>query len=232
MRAFLLCFEWIGVAAFALSGALTGLRKQLDVFGVCILGLTTAVGGGILRDLILGITPPNAFRDPVSAALAIGVSVAVFIPATRRFFFSHRTAYDRILLIADSAGLAVFTVSGIRISVDAGFGDEPFLTVFVGVLTGVGGGILRDLFAGDRPQIFVKHIYACASLAGAVVSVAIWNVIGQNLSMLVGFSLIFLIRICAAHFRWSLPKAQWFDESPSETRRSSRHDEEKDPVIK
>ena len=212
MALFILIFEIIGTIAFAISGAMTGLRKNMDVFGVCILGLTTAVGGGVIRDLILGITPPAMFRDPVYALLAVGVSIIIFIPIVRRLLFANKRAYEHILLISDSAGLGIFTVYGASAAIDAGFGGNVFLTVFVAVLTGVGGGVIRDLFAGDRPYIFVKHIYACAALAGALLCVLLWNAAGRSVSMIAGFALVVVIRLLAVRFHWNLPRAKEFVE--------------------
>ncbi len=86
---------------------MTGLKKQMDIFGVCVLGVTTAVGGGIIRDLILGLTPPSAFRDPTSVLIAIAVSIIVFFPAVRRIFYRNKWLYEHVLLLADSAGLGI-----------------------------------------------------------------------------------------------------------------------------
>jgi len=192
-------FEIIGTVAFAISGALMAIRKKMDIFGVAILGMTTAVAGGIIRDLILGITPPAAFVHPVYALTAIGVSLIMFIPAIRKAL-SHLEA---VLLVMDSIGLAAFTVTG----VGAGMAfHNLFLTVFVGTVTGVGGGVLRDLFAGNRPYIFVKHFYACASIIGSLISALLWD-INELLAMIVGMAAIFILRILAAVFKWSLPKA-------------------------
>ena len=90
--------EILGTIAFAASGAMVGIRKRMDIFGICVLGLTTACGGGIIRDLILGQTPPAAFRDPLSVSLAVAVSVVVFIPAVRRLLYHNRRAYELLLL--------------------------------------------------------------------------------------------------------------------------------------
>jgi len=192
-------FDMIGTVAFAISGALTAIRKKMDIFGVAILGMTTAVAGGIIRDLILGITPPAAFVQPVYALTAIAVSLIMFIPAIRKAI-SH---LESVLLVMDSIGLAIFTVTG----VNAGMAHHNlFLTVFVGTVTGVGGGVLRDLFAGNRPYIFVKHFYACASIIGSLISALLWN-FNEVLAVIAGMAAIFILRILAAIFKWSLPKA-------------------------
>lgn len=208
MERLILIFEIIGTISFALTGAMTGLKKQMDIFGVCVLGVTTAVGGGIIRDLILGLTPPSAFRDPTSVLIAIAVSIIVFFPAVRRIFYRNKWLYEHVLLLADSAGLGIFTVCGARVAMEAGGGANRFLVIFVAALTGVGGGVLRDLFAGDRPYIFVKHVYACSALLGALVCVYLWPLVGRDIAMLVGFVLVLAMRLCSAHFRWSLPHAQ------------------------
>ena len=196
----LFILEIIGTVAFAVSGAIVAIEKEMDIFGVVILGTTTAVGGGIIRDLILGVTPPAAFRDPVYALLAIEVSLIVFFPKINRLF---RRKNNIPLLIMDSLGLGVFTVVGVRAGMTS---DNLFLAVFVGVLTGVGGGVMRDLFAGNRPYIFIKHFYACASLIGATLTVALWTV-DKDIAMVAGATLIILLRFLAARFRWSLPRA-------------------------
>ena len=207
METLVFILEIIGTVAFAASGAMTGINKKMDIFGVCILGLTVAVGGGVIRDVILGNTPPNTFRNPVYALVAIGISVIVFIPAVRRLLQKTQKIYDMSMLIMDSVGLGVFTVVGVQVANTVSYEASTFLVIFVGVLTGVGGGILRDLFADNMPYIFVKHIYACASLAGAILCALLWNVIGSAAAMLTGCIAIIILRLCAAHYRWSLPKA-------------------------
>lgn len=203
----LLAFEIAGTVAFAVSGALLGLEKRMDILGISILGLTTAVGGGVIRDIILGITPPMTFRNPLYAAIAIGVSVLVFVIVRKRSLFKGRF-YEITMLIMDSTGLGVFTVIGINTAFVRDDSYGIFLLVFVGVMTGVGGGILRDVMAGDRPYIFVKHFYASASIIGALVCVAVWDVLGSITSMFVGTAVVIVLRLCAARFRWSLPKVQ------------------------
>lgn len=207
MDIFLLILELIGTVAFSASGAMTGLRKGMDIFGVTVLGVTTAVGGGILRDVLLGITPPNAFRNPLYAIVAIGTAIICFIPAMQRFFVRNQRRYDQCLLVMDSIGLGVFTVMGICIAQECAPHFNAFLLTFVGMITGVGGGIMRDMLAGNTPYIFVRHVYACASLAGALVCVYLWRIVPGTWAMLAGIAVVLLLRYLAAHFRWNLPKA-------------------------
>ena len=200
--------EIVGTVAFAISGAIVGIQKKMDIFGVSILGLTTAVGGGILRDLILNASPPAAFRDPTFAVTAILVSILIFIPSLRNALTQKSRAYALLMLIMDSIGLGLFTVIGVEAAYVAHAGNNYFLITFVGVLTGVGGGILRDVFAGNMPYIFVKHFYACASMAGAWSCALLWRVTGSFPAMLTGAAVTMILRLLAAHYHWSLPKAQ------------------------
>lgn len=203
----LFIIEIIGTIAFALSGGLTAVKHKMDVFGVAILGLTTATGGGIIRDLILGITPPSMFIKPVYALTALAVSIIAFTPAVRKYLNHEHPHFDFWILIADSAGLGVFTVAGVRAAIKCGYGDNLFLCLFVGVLTGVGGGVLRDIFAGDRPYIFVRHFYATASLIGAAASFVLLRCLDVVPAVILGALLVFGLRMAAAHYHWNLPRA-------------------------
>ena len=201
--------ELIGTAAFAVSGAIVGIKKQMDLFGVIVLGVCTAVGGGIVRDLILGITPPVTFQNPVYALTAAVISAILFLPHVRARLNRHEPLYDRLLLLMDAVGLGIFTVVGVQCAYEHSAQYSMFLLVFVGLITGVGGGVLRDVFSGERPYIFVRHFYACASIAGAIVCVGLWKRAGANLAMLLGAALVVILRLLAAHYRWSLPKSDY-----------------------
>ena len=200
-------FEILGTIAFAVSGAVVAISKKMDIFGVAILGMTTAVGGGILRDLILGITPPAAFQSPGYALTSIAVSMLVFLPPVRRLLHWNEKLYDTALLLFDAIGLGIFTVIGVQTAYIATGELNAFLAIFVGVVTGCGGGVMRDVFAVSPPYIFVKHFYATASLLGAVACLLLWN-IGQMPAMLIGAAVTLTLRLLAAHYRWSLPKAK------------------------
>lgn len=204
----MLIFELIGTVAFAASGAITALSKKMDIFGVATLGVVTAVGGGVIRDLILGQTPPATFRDPMYALVAIAVSIIIFIPAVRKVLFRKHRIYDVTMLIMDSVGLGVFTVVGIQTAYAVNAEFNKFLLIFVGMITGIGGGVLRDVLAGDTPYIFVKHFYACASLIGSAVCILLWQYVGSYAALAGGTVVIIVLRLLAAHFHWSLPKAE------------------------
>lgn len=209
-RTLLLIFEIIGTISFAVSGAMTAINKKMDIFGVIILGTITAVGGGAIRDLVLGINPPVTFTSPVYAVVAAVTAIVVFIPAVLKFLHKKKVIYDYVLFVMDSLGLAVFTVIGIQTAVSNTSGFNWFLLLFVGVITGIGGGVLRDIMAGNIPYIFVKHFYASASLIGAAVCIVLWNLIGQEWAMILGSATVFVLRILAARFRWTLPHPKEF----------------------
>ncbi|MDI6619019.1 MAG: trimeric intracellular cation channel family protein [Clostridiales bacterium] len=212
MDAFIFSLEIIGTVAFSVSGAMTGLKKRMDIFGVAILGLITAVGGGVLRDIILGITPPKTFWNPVYALVSILTAIFIFVPVVREWLMRNRNAYEMILFIMDALGLGIFTVIGIRTAYDISSSFNCFLLVFVGVITGIGGGVMRDILAGSTPYIFVKDIYACASIIGALICVELWKFIGSPLAMLVGTAITVLIRCLSAHFKWNLPRPKYIDK--------------------
>lgn len=209
MNLFIFYLEIFGTIAFAISGAMTGLKKKMDIFGMCFLGVTTAVGGGIIRDILLGHVPPETFKNPIYVIVSILASLVIFIPVARKLLY-NRKVFEILLLVTDSVGLGIFTVHGVNIAMESDFSDNSFLVVFVAMITGVGGGILRDVLAGNTPYIFVKHVYACASIAGAILCMFLWQITGPNAAMLTGALAITVIRLCAAKFRWSLPKAKDF----------------------
>jgi uncharacterized membrane protein YeiH len=203
----LFVFEIIGTVAFAWSGAMTAVQKKMDIFGVMILGLTTAVGGGVIRDLILGITPPNMFRNPVYALVAFATAVVVFLPAVRRWLSRSHVIHDFLMMVMDAVGLGAFTVVGVQVACESGQPYNLFLLIFVGTVTGVGGGVLRDVMACTPPYIFVKHFYATASVLGAALCAGLWPFVDPMIAMLSGAAAVVILRVCAACFHWSLPKA-------------------------
>ena len=198
--------ELLGTIAFAVSGASTGIQKKMDIFGVSILAMTTAVGGGILRDIILNVTPPAAFRNPVFTLTAIATGIIVFYIVRHHYSFYQRHLIEILLRTLDAVGLGLFTVIGVQTAFVHVTESNSYLAVFVGVITGVGGGILRDVLAGNTPYVLMKHFYACASLTGAVICAVLWPYTGSVPAMLVGAITIVVLRNMAAHYRWSLPR--------------------------
>lgn len=208
MDEFIFILELIGTVAFASSGAMIAIEKKMDIFGVNVLGATTAVGGGIMRDIILGLTPPGAFSHPVYVLVAALTSTILFVIAyAKPTAFESRVKtdyYDKLMFWCDTAGLGIFTVVGIQAAVRAVGGENVFFFVFIGTLTGVGGGVLRDIMAGETPYILVKHIYACAAIAGGIVCVVGRTAFGEAYGTILGLAAAVLLRFLAAHFRWNL----------------------------
>ena len=208
MDEFIFILELIGTVAFASSGAMIAIEKKMDIFGVNVLGATTAVGGGIMRDIILGLTPPGAFSHPVYVLVAALTSTILFVIAyAKPTAFESRVKtdyYDKLMFWCDTAGLGIFTVVGIQAAVRAVGGENVFFFVFIGTLTGVGGGVLRDIMAGETPYILVKHIYARAAIAGGIVCVVGRTAFGEAYGTILGLAATVLLRFLAAHFRWNL----------------------------
>lgn len=204
----MMVLDIIGVVSFAVSGALVAAKKKMDYFGVCILGIITSVGGGATRDLIIGRNPPVMFTNPIFVAIAFAVSTVVFC----LLYFHVRTnesvnhMAEEVLFWFDTIGLAAFTADGVMVGQLLENTPTLFLCSFLGVITGVGGGILRDLLAGEVPAIFVKHIYAVASIVGAVTICLLWPVVSPLAAAGIGMALIVLIRFLARHYLWNLPR--------------------------
>ncbi|MBE6616546.1 MAG: trimeric intracellular cation channel family protein [Ruminococcaceae bacterium] len=211
---FIFIIEIISIVSFGISGALTAIRKEMDAFGVVIIGVTTGIGGGIIRDLVLGVHPPLTFANPIYAAVTAGVSIIAFIVEYRHAKKNANAPdpkktklTDALMFWLDSIGLAIFTVIGVSAAYTSNTVEPTwFLLCFVGVITGVGGGILRDLLTGNTPYVFVKHFYACASLCGAIVCVALWASAGRIVAMIAGMLTTLILRVLAAHFKWNLPR--------------------------
>ena len=206
MDTFFFILELIGTVAFAVSGAAVAIRKEMDVFGVVILGTVTAVGGGIVRDLMLGLTPPMAFRDPVWLIVGMISALLLFLPAVRRPAQRNRRVSDPVLLISDAVGMGIFGATAILLAQREGQ-HSVWLLMFVSLLTGTGGGVLRDVLAGQMPNVFRKHFYASALLIGSLLFLAIQPLVPQAAAVLIGIFATVTLRCLAAHFKWNLPRA-------------------------
>ncbi len=206
----LLILEIVGTVAFAVSGAFVAIKARFDLFGVLVVGCITAVGGGITRDIIVGHTPPMIFSNLyILGIAAISVLVAfVFAYKNRKKFEIMREKIDNINNYFDAAGLAAFTVMGVEHAFSTfSLSDNAFLSVTIGALTGIGGGLLRDILTENTPYIFKKHIYASASILGALAYYFIRLYVDNTIiPTVVGIVLIFTLRVLATVYRWSLPK--------------------------
>jgi uncharacterized membrane protein YeiH len=189
----------MGVIVFAFSGALKGLKHQLDLLGVVVLGIITALGGGIIRDVIMTVRP-DVFINERDIYFAIGASLVTFI------FGRKIKDYIKIIKIFDAAGLAVFTVIGAEKSLANHFGMMGI--IMMGTLTGVAGGMIRDLLVLEIPLILKKEIYALFCITGSFLYWFLIKITGldQNLAIIIVITFIFAGRIFAIYFNLQLPR--------------------------
>lgn len=205
----LLILEIVGTIAFAVSGAFVAIKVRFDIFGVLVIGCVTAFGGGMIRDVLIGSTPPAVFSRWYMILIAGLTSLAVFLIAWiyRKKFDEVREKIENINNIFDALGLAAFTVMGTELAFSKGLDFNPLLSVTLGVLTGVGGGVLRDILTETPPYIFKKHVYALASIAGGTLYYVL-RLFFANTLLASGIAMAFIIavRLFARKYRWSLPK--------------------------
>lgn len=205
----MLILEIIGTISFAVSGAVVGVRERLDIFGVVFVGVITAFGGGILRDLLIGRVPPVIFGNTYMILLAVLSSVAVFIITyiKRNKFDELEEKIDKINNVFDAIGLAAFSVIGTEVPMTVGYSENLVLCVTLGMLTGIGGGIIRDIMVDTTPFVFKKHVYAIASIAGSFIYFSLRQANNNIIVVSVlAMTIVFSIRMLATEFRWSLPK--------------------------
>ena len=200
----LLALDLIGTFVFALSGAIVGVRQRLDIFGVLVLSFAASSAGGIMRDVLIGSVPPAAIGDwrYLIAALLAGLLIFLWFP---RYLQSSRVQH--LVLMFDAAGLGLFAVTGTQKAL--GYGLNPIMAPLLGMLSGIGGGMLRDVLVAEIPTVLRADLYAVAGLAGAVVVV-----IGDQLGIpafvaaIVGAAVCFCLRLLAIHRGWQLPSAR------------------------
>jgi uncharacterized membrane protein YeiH len=184
------------------------IEEGLDILGILILGGITAVGGGMTRDILLGNTPPAMFTNPIYCLIAIFTVSTVIITYKRIAPCLKEKQYTKLIQVIhllDAMGLGIFTVVGADIAIGRGFGDNLFLCSFVGVVTGVGGGLLRDVLANRTPVILKKDIYAVASILGAILYCYIIQYLPHRVAVIIATVLIVLIRLVAVYKNIHLP---------------------------
>ena len=201
--------ELIGAAAFAVSGAMVAIEKKADIFGVLFLAVTTALGGGVIRDVLIGRIPPVMFVSYWYLLISVVAALAVFIDAYLRSekYKLHLDKLDSVNNVFDAIGLAVFTVSGMNAAMPVS--DNVILVLFVGMCTGVGGGMLRDVMTNTMPKVLRKRVYAVASLIGGGLYYVMHVLnINQLLSIGCGMLVIFALRLFATIYKWNLPSVK------------------------
>ncbi|KFI07502.1 membrane protein [Massilia sp. BSC265] len=215
MKTLVLTLDLVGTFVFALSGATAGARRRLDIFGVLVLSFVAANSGGIVRDLLIGATPPAAISDWRYLAVSILAGLVIF------FWYPVINRLRNAVLIFDGAGLALFCVAGAQKALV--FGADPWAAALLGMLTGIGGGVARDVLLNDVPAVFRSDIYALAALAGASVVV-----LGDALRLpttataCAGAALCFGLRLAAIRFGWHLPTARHPEQAEEEAKDQKR----------
>ena len=202
--------ELFGIVAFAVSGAMVGIEKKADIFGVIFLAIVTSLGGGVVRDMMLGYLPPRMFTSYIYMALAALSALVVFADAyiRREKYRQHKDKIDSVFNIFDAAGLAAFTVSGLDMAAESCGMGSPVLLVALGMTTGIGGGMLRDVLTNAMPVVLRKRIYAVASLSGALLYyLMLYFGANKMFSAVISMLFIFALRMLATKYKWNLPRA-------------------------
>lgn len=191
-------FEVMGIVAFAVSGALTGIQKKLDVFGVLVLAITTAIGGGVLRDVIIGNTPPLTFRDPTFLIISAMATVGVF------FTYRWLDRFKYTIQIFDAIGLGAFTATSANLAIKHNL-DSLFIVTTVAVITGIGGSVMRDVFVKEIPYVFRQEVYAITTIVGAMVFYYAQLYYVGNLPLYLCFCITTGLRLCCIKYGWNFP---------------------------
>ncbi|MGW0041581.1 trimeric intracellular cation channel family protein [Rhodococcus sp. NPDC003348] len=197
--------ELVGVIAFAASGALVAVTKRLDFFGVCLIGVFTAIGGGVLRDVLLGITPPTSLNTWKYFTTALVTSVVVF--------FAHAAVrrLRREILVLDAVGMGLFASSGATIALDVGASSQA--AMLIGATTAIGGGVLRDILVNEMPLLLHRDLYAIPALIGSTVVVACAALgLTANAGLVIGTVSASVLRLLALWRKWNLPGPRHVDD--------------------
>ena len=205
----LLILEIIGTISFAVSGAFVAIKAKFDIFGVLVIGCITAVGGGIMRDILIGKVYPTIFDRWYIALVACDSALMVFLISykQRKKFDGMRGRVEHINNIFDALGLAAFTVMGTELAFTYQLQENVFLSLVIGVLSAVGGGVLRDILTETPPYIFTKHVYAMASIGGAVLYYVLRICMESTIFPgILGMLFVFGVRMLATKYHWNLPK--------------------------
>lgn len=206
--------EFIGLIAFAVSGSLVAIKRDLDLFGVLFCGVFTALGGGIICDLLVGNVPPRAFKNYIFLIVALVSSCIVFVSCNSiRSKKAKQFHFDTLLLVSDAIGLAAFAVSGVRLGIESNFGSNGFLCVFLGMTAAVGGGILRDIMTAKVPVVLRHQIYATAAIVGALIFYLLsLTPIPESISAYFSIAVTVTLRLMAVRFGWSMPHVHKSDQ--------------------
>ncbi|KUO93135.1 MAG: trimeric intracellular cation channel family protein [Caldivirga sp.] len=191
--------NYIGIVAFAVSGSMKAIRKGMDLLGVIVLGFVTALGGGIISNVLLGIYPPVNLTYLPYPLTAIAAGVATFV------FYRFFNNVGKPLIYADAVGLGAFSASGASLAYSVS--HNPLLVTLVGAITAVGGGVVRDLLANEIPMVLTREFYATAAIIGSLTYFMLRLIgLGDSTSALVSMIATIALRFIAVRFRWELPR--------------------------
>jgi uncharacterized membrane protein YeiH len=191
--------DLFGTMAFAATGALKAVEHRLDIFGVIFLAAITGLAGGIIRDVILGIIPPSGISELSYVSIAIITAVVVF------YLYPRIKGQMGLFLTSDAVGLGVFTIIGATIALNT-YGFNVLLMVFAGMITAIGGGIIRDALVNETPLVFRKELYASISFVGVLLYILlIYEGISLEISSIICIVFVTVFRIMAIHYKWNLP---------------------------
>lgn len=192
--------EIVGIAAFAVAGVLVGIEYELDLFGILVAAVSSCIAGGIIRDLVLGITPPLAFVNPVYIIVSIAVAIIaliIFKILDTKLEIRNIRKLKAAINIFDAFGLGIFTSVGCSIAVSHNYGDNFWIITFVGLITAIGGGVLRDVLASRKPMVMRREIYAVAAIAGAILFFILNKYIGHQVALYGAAAFTTLLRLIA-----------------------------------
>lgn len=206
--------EILGVLAFSVSGAMVAIRRKTDLFGVILLSIITTLGGGLTRDVIFSFSPPAFFSMKSYLLISAIVAVVVFLFA-RKFsntYLENELKIEHINDIFDALGLGAFVVIGVKAAFEHGYTNHAFICITCGLITGICGGMLRDVLTNSTPFVLIKRIYAVAAIIGASVYYVLHIYgnaihINDNTALIIGVAVVFILRILAMTFKWNMPKA-------------------------
>lgn len=195
-----------GILAFALSGALVGVRRNLDILGVVVVGAATGTGGGILRDILLGVHPPVSFLHWPNLVVAVAGSLVVF------FVHPRLTRIRRFEVVFDAFGLGLFSANGAALALASG--QAPITSVLVGTIAAIGGGVIRDVLVDTVPGVLTRELYAVSALLGAGLAVAVVALGGGVIAgSLVGGTTAIVLRLTSVARGWHLPRPKFAPET-------------------
>lgn len=203
-------FEIVGTIAFAISGALVGVSRKMDIFGMLVLALSTAIGGGIIRDVLVGNIPPNSFKTSIYILLTVITTLIIFLIYRKQILrYVSRRKLRKMYLLADALGLASFTVTGTTIGFNA-YPEYPIFAITLGLITAIGGGIIRDILAQRIPSVLQEEIYALPAIIGGAVYylVAGYGKDYWYLASPLAFFVVFILRMIGIYYHLSLPKVR------------------------